>query len=657
MYKSYFGLKENPFNLTPDPRYLFLSRKHQEALSHLRYGIKERKGFVLITGNIGTGKTTLIRALLSDLDRNVKTALIFNAYISDQEILHAILQEFGIQADSNLTNKQCIDLLNRFFLKCYQKNQNAVLFLDEAQNLSPKVLEQIRMLSNLETEKEKLLQIVMVGQSELKDMLNEEGLRQLNERISVRYDLDTLEKNDVRSYILHRLTVAGAKGMIHFSKWAFRSIYKVSNGNPRLINSICDRALLIAYSRDRFSIDKEIILQASENVKGQKFVYNSKQKFFRRFAYAGVLGLALFLVVFLGWYSNSKWFKNFIQTVNKKIEIIMNNKTQQETQISNIQKTQENIIEKNQESEIKKTQENIVKKTQENIVEKIQENKKIQLSNLSESITASVNNTQTMIKDNKIITSINNTQILVKDSKLKKNQTLASEMPGAISATSVISMMTRVTGDIVLDHSNSLSATSKSSEMAIEHSTLSKGTAVTQSLTNTHQNKKQFTSDISSSESITTTEKGVTITDSKIFLSKTEEKQVAEKNIQPMEFSTFQPFIKTENKKSKLFLTMETTIPEDLVQKKQPDKMDTLSFFLGEPWEQGMTAPEIMWVQRTLNDAGYPVKITGTYSKETVEAVKLLQADFGLDVDGIIGPQSKWALYQLSTTRLKDYYE
>ncbi|KPA17161.1 peptidoglycan-binding domain 1 protein [Candidatus Magnetomorum sp. HK-1] len=612
MYTSYFGLKENPFNLTPDPRYLFLSRKHQEALSHLRYGIKERKGFVLITGKIGTGKTTLLRALLADLDRTVKTALIFNAYISDQEILHAILHEFGIQVDSTLTNKQCIDLLNRFFLKCYQKGENAVLFLDEAQNLSPKVLEQIRMLSNLETEKEKLLQIVMVGQSELKEMLHEDGLRQLNERISVRYDLDTLEKKDVRSYVLHRLTVAGAKGMIHFTRWAFRAIYKVSNGNPRLINSICDRALLIAYSRDRFTIDREIILQAALNVKGQRFFYISPQKSFHRFAYAGIfLSFIIFLAFFGGWYSQNQWFTNFVQTtINKSMDVFYNTKNHLPSQESPIKNTQKPL-----------------------------ENTMVQLSDFSNGITPAVQ------KD----------QSLNEKKEQEKNQNQSVDMPKNFSATSTIEMMTRVTGDIILTQPDKLSIT----DTTMEPSPLSKQSMSSYiGLSQTQQHEKQLTADISNPKIITDTQEGAKIANAVTSqLSETNQDQKAEKNMQPMEFSTFQPFIQTEDKQSKLFLTMETIVPEDLVQKEKPAKMDSLSFFLGEPWEQGMTAPEIMWVQRTLNDAGYPVKVTGTYSRETVNAVKRLQADFGLDIDGIIGPQSKWALYQLSTTRLKDYYE
>ena len=187
MYTSFFGFRENPFNLTPDPRYLFLSPFHKEALDHLLYGITERKGFIAITGGIGTGKTTLCRALLDHLDDSTRTALIFSAFLSDTELLKAINQEFGIKMDpAAASKKDYIDSLNSFLLDNFSSGRNAVLLIDEAQNLSQTVLEQIRMLSNLETEKEKLIQIVLVGQSELKDLLASPSLRQLNERITVR---------------------------------------------------------------------------------------------------------------------------------------------------------------------------------------------------------------------------------------------------------------------------------------------------------------------------------------------------------------------------------------------------------------------------------------------------------------------------------------
>ena len=268
MYTSYFGFKENPFSLTPDPNYLYLSRNHKEAFDHLLYGINERKGFIVITGGIGTGKTTLCRALLGTLDSSTKTALIFNAYISDMELLRTINQELGVREEvPGQSKKDYIDSLNQFLLETFSRGGNAVLLIDEAQNLSPAVLEQIRMLSNLETEKEKLVQIVLAGQSELRELLSSPSLKQLDERIMVRYNLKPLDKKDVQGYVEHRLVVAGGKGNVRFTKGAVEAIHAYSQGNPRRINGVCDRALLIAYSKDEFTISKKTVQKAIEDIR------------------------------------------------------------------------------------------------------------------------------------------------------------------------------------------------------------------------------------------------------------------------------------------------------------------------------------------------------------------------------------------------------
>jgi general secretion pathway protein A len=269
MYTSFYGFKENPFNLTPDPRYLFLSRYHREALDHLLYGINERKGFIAITGGIGTGKTTLSRALLGQLDGSVKNALVFNSFISDTELLEIVNQEFDIGLDSAIkTKKEYIDKLNQFLLETFSQGGNAVLLIDEAQNLSLTVLEQIRMLSNLETEREKLLQIVLVGQSELKELLANPSLKQLDERITVRYELKPLDRSDVQGYVEHRLVVGGGRGNVKFTDGALKEIYRYSQGNPRRINAVCDRSLLVAYAKDEFSISLGTVKKAIGDMRG-----------------------------------------------------------------------------------------------------------------------------------------------------------------------------------------------------------------------------------------------------------------------------------------------------------------------------------------------------------------------------------------------------
>jgi len=260
MYADYFGLKENPFSLSPEPRYLFLSEQHRDALNCLIYGIKEKKGFVLISGGIGLGKTTICRSLLASMDDSVETALIFNTAISELDLLETILDEYGIVIKNDAGNKKYyIDALNEFLLGNFAAGKTTVLLIDEAQNLSRGVLEQIRMLSNLETETEKLIQIVLIGQPELTNTLMLPALRQLNERITVRYDLKPFSPKEVSDYIHHRLAVAQGPGSIKFTERALDLIYVFSEGIPRRINALCDRALLIAYTKNVSEIDRKII--------------------------------------------------------------------------------------------------------------------------------------------------------------------------------------------------------------------------------------------------------------------------------------------------------------------------------------------------------------------------------------------------------------
>lgn len=269
MYQVFYGLREKPFALTPDPQFLYLSESHRTALDSLLYGIEQREGFIVITGDIGTGKTTICRAALEKLNKKVKTAVIFNSFLSEGKLLESILQDFGSPSKGRTKYDQ-INALNQFLLQLLSHGENAVLIIDEAQNLSIPVLEQIRMLSNLETEKEKMLQIVLFGQLELDLKLRSPKLKQLNQRIGIRHHLMPLSQPEMESYIHQRLVVAGSQGGISFSKSAFNEIYKFSKGTPRLVNLLCDRALLGGFVEQNFHIDKEIIQRAKNSLLGEE---------------------------------------------------------------------------------------------------------------------------------------------------------------------------------------------------------------------------------------------------------------------------------------------------------------------------------------------------------------------------------------------------
>lgn len=267
MFEQYFGLSENPFNVTPDPKFLFLSKAHEEALSYLRYGIDQRKGFIMITGEVGAGKTTICRALLGSLPKTVRTALVLNPALSDIELLQTINQDFGLDASST-SKKTLLDGLYEFLINVFVTGENAVLIIDECQNLSVDVLEQIRMLSNLETEKEKLLQVVLVGQPELVKVLASPNMKQLDDRIVLRYHIWPLNLRDTKSYINHRLIISGAHGDISFTALAFRLIYHQSRGIPRRINSVAERSLLIAYLKATKRVTSRIVLGAIRELQG-----------------------------------------------------------------------------------------------------------------------------------------------------------------------------------------------------------------------------------------------------------------------------------------------------------------------------------------------------------------------------------------------------
>jgi general secretion pathway protein A len=298
MYKNFFGFNERPFKLVPNPAYLFLSRSHEEALAHLTYAVIQGEGFMEITGEVGTGKTTLCRAFLEHLDNDTKAAYIFNPNLDSVELLKAINDEFGIPSDADNT-KDLIDTLNSFLIEQNTQGKNTILLIDEAQNLTNEVLEQLRLLSNLETAKHKLLHIILVGQPELKEKLNSHELRQLRQRISLSCRLIPLSFKDVRNYIQHRINVASGKPGIQFADAAYRSIYNYSQGIPRLINIVCDRALLTAFGLDQKEITQKIV-QASikELTDGSDIYTNSFKKRKKAILFFSILSLILFMIIY-----------------------------------------------------------------------------------------------------------------------------------------------------------------------------------------------------------------------------------------------------------------------------------------------------------------------------------------------------------------------
>jgi general secretion pathway protein A len=269
MYLEFFNLKEMPFNITPDPRFLYFAPHYREAFDHLIYGIHHRKGFIELTGEVGSGKTTLCRAVLMELGDEVDTALILNPSLTETQLLRAMVTDFDIELKGR-DRLSYIETLNEFLLDRNRAGRNVALFIDEAQDLSPEVMEQVRLLSNLETDQQKLIQIVLCGQPELKHRLARADLRQLRQRITVRYHLPPLTLKDTERYIGHRLWIAGCDGGVEFSPNSVREIHRYSKGCPRVINAVCDNALLAGYVRRTHSIDSRCVRRAIEQLEGPK---------------------------------------------------------------------------------------------------------------------------------------------------------------------------------------------------------------------------------------------------------------------------------------------------------------------------------------------------------------------------------------------------
>ena len=267
MYLDFYGLSEPPFSITPNPRFLFFSAKHREALNHLLYGIRERKGFVQLTGEVGCGKTTLCRALLEQLGENYSTALILNPVLNKAQLIKAIAMEFGLHVNGK-DRLETVEVINKFLLNQVQVGREVVLIIDEAQDLTSDLLEQVRLLSNLETDDRKLLQIVLMGQPELRERLNRHELRQLRQRITVRYHLKPLKHAELGQYVHHRLQVAGANGAPYFTQPALWRVFRYSRGIPRLVNAICDKSLLAGFVQQEERINFKMVGRAIRELEG-----------------------------------------------------------------------------------------------------------------------------------------------------------------------------------------------------------------------------------------------------------------------------------------------------------------------------------------------------------------------------------------------------
>ncbi|MBO1254178.1 AAA family ATPase [Alteromonas sp. 5E99-2] len=298
MYLNYFGLSDNPFSIAPNPDYLYMSPRHKEALAHLTFGLRESGGFVMLTGEVGTGKTTVSRKLLQQLPDNTQVAMILNPALSALELLATICDELAIQYDVNTTSlKGFTDRILKKLADNHELALNTVLIIDEAQHLMPEVLEQLRLLTNLETNREKLLKVVLIGQPELQQLLKRNELRQLAQRITARYHLLPLTKNEVKLYVAHRLNVASGDAHI-FKASTLNAVYAISGGIPRVINLLCDRALTLAFTKQDVVINKTIFLAAAQqilgaDVVGQRIRSQTKYVLIGAFIISVTLGYAL----------------------------------------------------------------------------------------------------------------------------------------------------------------------------------------------------------------------------------------------------------------------------------------------------------------------------------------------------------------------------
>ena len=296
MYTAFYGLSEKPFSLTPDPGYLFLSASHREALAHVLYGIDQGEGFIAVTGEVGTGKTTLCRTLLRRLGPDTEVAFIFNPPSSGEELLRAVNTEFGLLTEGR-TRQDLNDQLNEFLLEMKRDDRRVLLIIDEAQNLSRDTLEEVRLLSNLETATAKLIQILLFGQPELDDTLDSRELRQLSQRIGVRWGLGPMSTPETREYVRHRLRIARGAECDLFSSTAFREVHRRTRGIPRLVNLLCDRALLAGFAAGAHRVGPDLVSLAAQEILGAHRRGRSRRAIGRRGVVAGAIILAVLLIV------------------------------------------------------------------------------------------------------------------------------------------------------------------------------------------------------------------------------------------------------------------------------------------------------------------------------------------------------------------------
>jgi general secretion pathway protein A len=310
MYGNFYGFREKPFEITPDSRFVYLSENHKEALAHLRYAMREGKGFSVITGEAGTGKTTLVHVLLRKLEGNIRTSYIFNPILDREDFLNYICDDLGITPGGMKTRGECLTALYNFLLDCFARNEKVFLIIDEAQSLASALLQEIRLLTNLETARHKLLHVILLGQLELDQILKQPRFRPLKQRINIHYQMQPLKFKETKEYILHRLKRAGARNLSIFDNGAIKEIYRYSSGIPRLINIVCDNALLAGFSADKKQITKSIIREVIGDLEG-----SGKSNGERRGLWLTLLLILLVLLGFITYYIFTMFFGGPIFTL------------------------------------------------------------------------------------------------------------------------------------------------------------------------------------------------------------------------------------------------------------------------------------------------------------------------------------------------------